>query len=372
MVEFNKEEIKKINICPGIYYIKNKINGKGYVGKSLKLRQRLYEHYYQNTDKDKVLYKAFKKYGLNNFEFTILQYIEEETKDIKYLNAVLSDLEIYYIDKYNTFKYGYNLTLGGEGALGRVFTEEEREVIRQRYLNDSALLKHSQECKCITYSYNLISSEIKTFNSRKEAANYLIQLGYKSSDTQVVKVVNGTIKQHHNHIFANSLEELNSKVKLYKNNKATPKTKIDYEKFYNQLIKYADEYGVLPIMDELEKLLDMPKTNISKRISKLQSIDKLTKITIMSRQRIALANVNKELFITKVKLTNLETGEISVMTDEECAKLLQYKPNTIKNARTNHSIIKNYLLESCCLYNVVQELGIDSVTGIFKKFDKNG
>lgn len=31
MVEFNKEEIKKINICPGIYYIKNKINGKVYM-----------------------------------------------------------------------------------------------------------------------------------------------------------------------------------------------------------------------------------------------------------------------------------------------------------------------------------------------------
>ena len=34
MEKLNKETIKRISNSPGIYYIKNIVNGKGYIGKS--------------------------------------------------------------------------------------------------------------------------------------------------------------------------------------------------------------------------------------------------------------------------------------------------------------------------------------------------
>ena len=37
MEKLNKETIKKIPNSPGIYYIKNIVNEKGYIGKSSKL-----------------------------------------------------------------------------------------------------------------------------------------------------------------------------------------------------------------------------------------------------------------------------------------------------------------------------------------------
>ena len=43
MEKLNKETIKRISNSPGIYYIKNIVNGKGYIGKSSKLRRRLYD-----------------------------------------------------------------------------------------------------------------------------------------------------------------------------------------------------------------------------------------------------------------------------------------------------------------------------------------
>lgn len=89
----------------GIYKITNKINGKCYIGQSINIIQRFREH--KSCKADKPLYRAFKKYGLKNFKFEIL---EECTKE------KLNEKEIYYIAFYNstTDGNGYNLEHGGE------------------------------------------------------------------------------------------------------------------------------------------------------------------------------------------------------------------------------------------------------------------
>ena len=43
----------------------------------------------------------------------------------------LNELESYYIEKYNSFKNGYNMTLGGEGVRGIVFDENTKSKIRE-------------------------------------------------------------------------------------------------------------------------------------------------------------------------------------------------------------------------------------------------
>ena len=97
----------------GIYKITNTINNKCYIGLSRDIEYRWKEHkqqaIYNKRCKNKPLYNAFKKYGINNFIFEVLEECEENELSLR---------EIFYINKYksNNKKYGYNITDGGESG----------------------------------------------------------------------------------------------------------------------------------------------------------------------------------------------------------------------------------------------------------------
>ena len=77
----------------GIYKITNLINNKCYIGQSIYIERRFAQHkspYEIARDPDKPLYQAFKKYGIENFSFEVL---EECTQD------ELNDKEKFYIEK---------------------------------------------------------------------------------------------------------------------------------------------------------------------------------------------------------------------------------------------------------------------------------
>ena len=96
----------------GIYGILNTINYKIYIGKSKNIEKRFRQHlnFLSKNVKDKqvnrFLFNAVKKYGLDNFEFLILEtfmYLDED---------LLSDAELNWIDLQSSTdpNYGYNLT----------------------------------------------------------------------------------------------------------------------------------------------------------------------------------------------------------------------------------------------------------------------
>ena len=60
----------------GIYIIKNRINNKVYVGQSWNLEKRLQEHRVDKRNHQHLL-RAFNKYGMDNFDFTIIKEIKE-------------------------------------------------------------------------------------------------------------------------------------------------------------------------------------------------------------------------------------------------------------------------------------------------------
>lgn len=94
-----------------IYCIVNNINGKKYIGKTnTTIEERFTTHVRDSsreTCKHRALYRAFNKYGVQNFSIHKLE-------ECKWDEA--SDREIYYIDLYDTFRNGYNETLGGDGS----------------------------------------------------------------------------------------------------------------------------------------------------------------------------------------------------------------------------------------------------------------
>lgn len=96
----------------GIYKIECKIHNISngiYIGQSSNINRRFLQHKKEligNYHINKHLQNAWNKYGENNFTFEI---IEECPID------KLNEREIYWIQYYDSFKNGYNNTLGGEG-----------------------------------------------------------------------------------------------------------------------------------------------------------------------------------------------------------------------------------------------------------------
>jgi hypothetical protein len=86
-----------------IYLITNKINGKQYVGQTARDMWTRFEEHCKPTNQS-YLGRAIQKYGYLNFDLRELERVPIEELDAR---------EIYWIDYYNTFKEGYNQTLGG-------------------------------------------------------------------------------------------------------------------------------------------------------------------------------------------------------------------------------------------------------------------
>ena len=117
----------------GIYIIKNNLNGKCYVGQSVKLRSRLKDHM-RNAKSGKYdlpIYRAIKKYGFHNFTIDVLEsFIPEPNITNKELIQKLDQLEIKYIEEYNAYTEGYNCTKGGDfGVLGLRMSQEQKKKI---------------------------------------------------------------------------------------------------------------------------------------------------------------------------------------------------------------------------------------------------
>lgn len=98
-------------IC-GIYKITNTLNGKCYIGQSVDIYKRWAEHksnWMQSSQRNKCLYRAFRKYGIDNFTFEILQKCKKDKLD---------EREEYWIKKLNSFHGGYNMNSGGHSHCG--------------------------------------------------------------------------------------------------------------------------------------------------------------------------------------------------------------------------------------------------------------
>ena len=109
--------MKNKDIIKGeIYIIKNNINNKVYVGQTIQgYKNRFWGHKHESKSIDRPLYRAFRKYGIENFHVELLE------DNIPY--ELLDEREVYWIEYYDCVNpKGYNISLGGFNYR----TEEER------------------------------------------------------------------------------------------------------------------------------------------------------------------------------------------------------------------------------------------------------
>ena len=196
-----------------IYKITNDINDKVYIGKTeFDVNKRFLEHC-RDSGKDELqnrpLYKAMRKYGVSHFHISIV----EETDDP-------NNREVFWIEYYQSYHFGYNATFGGDG---KRFLDYNRII--STYLETNNLAETARRCSVHNDSVRNIlrannisitpSSEVNQalsmpiamfdkkdtliaqFESIAQAVYFLIKNGYTES-----KNVNG-ISSHIVHVCKN-------------------------------------------------------------------------------------------------------------------------------------------------------------------------
>lgn len=173
----------------GIYCIRNKVNGKCYVGQAQDIEVRWNRHKYDaNNGSDYHIHRAFRKYGIDQFEFSVL-----EECDIDQLN----DKEIYWIDQYDSFNKGYNMTLGGDGYnLGKnSYSKEYREQYNldhkdeiKRCMKECSkqyYLDHKEQKRQYSKQYNLDHKERKKQYMKEYMRMYRNTLNMKALPNEI-------------------------------------------------------------------------------------------------------------------------------------------------------------------------------------------
>lgn len=121
-----------------IYLIRNDINNLIYIGKTTNMKRRYKEYKYGsrkiNKRRNYKIMQEINKYGFENFTFTILEEI--------FNNSLLNEREEFWINELNSrdSNIGYNSKTGG---IGGILTEESKEKMSI----SSRSFKHTEEEK---------------------------------------------------------------------------------------------------------------------------------------------------------------------------------------------------------------------------------
>jgi hypothetical protein len=82
----------------GIYKLTSP-NGKCYIGQSVNIERRLPRYKRLKCSNQPRIYRALKKYGVNNFKYEVIEECDR---------SMLTDRENYYMKLYDSIKNGYN------------------------------------------------------------------------------------------------------------------------------------------------------------------------------------------------------------------------------------------------------------------------
>lgn len=175
-----------------IYKITNTLNDKVYIGQTIKTVQKRFTQHKNNSNKEYfsqiVLYKAFNKYGIENF---ICEEIEEVPND------KLNEREKYWIEYYDSYFNGYNSTLGGRTT--QLYNWDTDDIIEKymilksaravakeigcdhstidRILNENGVKRFTPSQQQSKPLYFKKKDEIHHFEATREAAEWLIENG---------------------------------------------------------------------------------------------------------------------------------------------------------------------------------------------------
>lgn len=174
---------KNIKNEPGIYEILNIKNNKRYIGQSQKVRTRLLKHrriLIKNEHGNIHLQNSVNKYGIECFEFNLIEYCPIDELDSK---------EDYYISYFNSNnrEYGYNHRIDNKTNRGLKWSDEVREKISKYYNDENSYHKnHTIPIEILKKAWEASRNRIWTEEDRKRHSEIL--KGTKVKDTSNMKL----------------------------------------------------------------------------------------------------------------------------------------------------------------------------------------
>lgn len=191
-----------------VYLVTNKIDGKQYVGQTTKtLEMRWFEHtQVRKSPSCRYLYSAIQKHGIENFEVETLVLVSTKEEMDRYECGLIKALG-------TKAPNGYNLTDGGDGAQGFVFTDEQKLKISLgqigRKMSEKAREKLLERNKGNKFSVGVRMSEehrlrlIKINKGRKQSPEEikkrsLAQKGRKHSEETKKKMSESAKRRYAN------------------------------------------------------------------------------------------------------------------------------------------------------------------------------
>jgi group I intron endonuclease len=141
-----------------IYKATNKIDNKCYIGQTIwLLDRRIKKHIYDSKKSNSMFARAIKKYGMNNFKWTILEVCMSEED--------LNEKEQWYIKHFDSFNEGYNMNTGGNSYKRKPFTEEHKKKISEstkgRRNSDEAIKRQADKIRGTKQSQEVIDNRVK-------------------------------------------------------------------------------------------------------------------------------------------------------------------------------------------------------------------
>ena len=161
------------NNISGIYIIRNLINNKVYIGQSNDIKRRWQEHirsgqpdkYAKKSirDNNAPIHRAMFKYGIDNFDFDILEKCSKDQ---------LNEKEKYWINifKSNKKELGYNLTEGGQKNFALRGEKHSQAKLTQKEVNEIILLLQTTDLSFGEISkkyHNISNSSLCMINTGK-------------------------------------------------------------------------------------------------------------------------------------------------------------------------------------------------------------
>lgn len=183
-----------------IYCIENLINGKKYVGETTyTIQKRWQEHcrFSKREGSDRPLYRAIRKYGIENF---IIYQLEECDAELRW------EREKFWIAKLNTFHLGYNATLGGDGGSTLEIDKDTFIKLYENFYSPQELAEYFNCCPSTISNYakkfgisfkgwkqrNPVIATAegfeKHFYSAADAARWLIQEEYTTAKVDSISI----------------------------------------------------------------------------------------------------------------------------------------------------------------------------------------
>jgi group I intron endonuclease len=143
----------------GVYEIRNIFNNEIYIGSSINLLKRKYDHFYllrKNNHSNKHLQNSFNKYGEDNFKFTIIKFCK--------IDKCL-ELEQFYINELNPF---YNINPFAGNSMGIKHSEETKKKMSNSLMGHivSESTKEKQRKSMIIICKNRTNEEQKIINEK--------------------------------------------------------------------------------------------------------------------------------------------------------------------------------------------------------------